>query len=700
MTQLTELNVKISGDSGGVSAAVRTANDALTSFGKVTDAAEFKLRNLDRGLAKSARTISAVQARINSATGVMNKLSSSASRSASAFAEFDRMSNSIDNLRSSYDPAFAASQRYEAAVRQLDAALEAGVITQQKYNLVLKQAQVAHLGPVSAAKGLGGSLGKLGNVSSQTRAQIQNTSFQLQDMAVQMQMGTRTSVILGQQLPQLLGGFGALGAVLGVVAGVGIPALAFAFSSLGGDIDEADEATETFIASLDAATSAFNRALIPVGDLTDEFGRYSDAVSRASYVSARASLALGMEGFAGAVSAIEAPLANVQVKLAQYTEAIRNANTAQTTLGERTVRNASAFDEQDAKVAAAAAELQAAADEMGMTSAQATKLSIELQRLSEAEGMQAVADQSAVVLDLFDKIFPATKKIPLEVANIVTELEAVLRAAAAGVTAFEEMGAAAAKVNIGTPLFQQGFSPQGLLPPQTIGGGNGGGGGQREDPLKGELDRLKESLLSQEELELASYNRRKEVLREALEKKYLDEVEFKALTEEEAARHNDAMEQLDRQRQKAALQGFSGMFGDLASLMQSSNDKLFKIGKAAAIAEAVVNGYSAAVAAWEKGMKIGGPPVAAAFTGASLAKTGALISSINSTSKSGGGGGASGAVGGASGTSGAVAQAPAQTSSNVAISLTGGDMFSRDQVIQLINGINDAVDDGAQIRLV
>jgi len=53
----------------------------------------------------------------------------------------------------------------------------------------------------------------------------------------------------------------------------------------------------------------------------------------------------------------------------------------------------------------------------------------------------------------------------------------------------------------------------------------------------------------------------------------------------------------------------------------------------------------------------------------------------------------------AAGVAAAAPAAPA-VSRNVAISLTGGDMFSRDQVINLINSINEAVEDGAIVRLV
>jgi hypothetical protein len=52
---------------------------------------------------------------------------------------------------------------------------------------------------------------------------IQAASFQLEDFAVQVSNGTRVSTALGQQLPQLLGSFGALGAVLGAAVAVGVP---------------------------------------------------------------------------------------------------------------------------------------------------------------------------------------------------------------------------------------------------------------------------------------------------------------------------------------------------------------------------------------------------------------------------------------------------------------------------------------------
>lgn len=52
---------------------------------------------------------------------------------------------------------------------------------------------------------------------------IQNAAFQLGDFATQVGAGTSASIALGQQLPQLFVGFGALGAVLGAVVAIAVP---------------------------------------------------------------------------------------------------------------------------------------------------------------------------------------------------------------------------------------------------------------------------------------------------------------------------------------------------------------------------------------------------------------------------------------------------------------------------------------------
>jgi hypothetical protein len=176
-------------------------------------------------------------------------------------------------------------------------------------------------------------------------------------------------------------------------------------------------------------------------------------------------------------------------------------------------------------------------------------------------------------------------------------------------------------------------------------GGGGGGGADR-----GDFEGFMKTLLSQGETIDAWREEQLEQLREYRDAKLATEQEYNEAERRILADHEAAKAELERRAQEARMSAFSGALGDLASLMASENEKLFKVGKAAALAEAIVSGYSAAVSAWDKGMKVGGPPVAAAFTSASLAKTGALISSISSASSRGGSAGAA-AAGGVSGVS-------------------------------------------------
>jgi hypothetical protein len=87
-------------------------------------------------------------------------------------------------------------------------------------------------------------------------------------------------------------------------------------------------------------------------------------------------------------------------------------------------------------------------------------------------------------------------------------------------------------------------------------------------------------------------------------------------------------------------------------------------------------------------------PAAVGVLGAGLGMVNAIKGVSAGGGSSGGGAAASPSVpsGGASGGGG--------SPTNVAISLQGGDMFGRDQVIGLINSINEAVEDGAIVRLV
>ena len=146
--------------------------------------------------------------------------------------------------------------------------------------------------------------------------------------------------------------------------------------------------------------------------------------------------------------------------------------------------------------------------------------------------------------------------------------------------------------------------------------------------------------------------------------------EAKIRLEEE---YRDQLKIIEEKEQSGRLNGYRNMYGDLASLMQTQSKVLFGIGKAAAIAKAVVEGKSAAVAAFEWGAEIGGLPLAYVAQAASLASTAVMIADIASTQMGGSSGGTSGISGASvpSSVSGTTAQF--QPDKVVRISLDGPD---------------------------
>jgi hypothetical protein len=179
-------------------------------------------------------------------------------------------------------------------------------------------------------------------------------------------------------------------------------------------------------------------------------------------------------------------------------------------------------------------------------------------------------------------------------------------------------------------------------------------------------------------------------------------IEKQAIITEEERKAAEARIKLAQAESAAKKAAMSTMFNDLASLMNSGSRKAFKIGKAAAIANASIKGIDAAVAAWDAGMSTGGPwapVVAAAYAGASLLKTGTMINQIKSQSF----GSASTPVSFSGGlptvnTSGSSPSQQNQT--NVSIDIVGseGATFSRGQIESLIGGINDATGDGVVLN--
>lgn len=169
---------------------------------------------------------------------------------------------------------------------------------------------------------------------------------------------------------------------------------------------------------------------------------------------------------------------------------------------------------------------------------------------------------------------------------------------------------------------------------------------RRED-----FQRLMEEFQGEEEQEWRRYERKLEILRQTI----TDQEEFNNIAETLEAEHQAKLTAIHdaelRKRTGATvihrqmdLASAKTFFGYMSLLMHTKNRELFEIGKAAAIAETVINTYSMAVAAYHSLARIPyvGPALGAAAAAAAIAYGLAQVSAIKNQTMGGAGGGAVG----------------------------------------------------------
>jgi hypothetical protein len=109
-------------------------------------------------------------------------------------------------------------------------------------------------------------LTRLLNISGRGRFVLQNTAAQFGDIAIQLESGTNAMRVMGQQVPQVLGAFGALGGALGIVgpllstvAAIGFP-IAAMFLLTGDKAEDSADKIETFADALKETQGALASA--------------------------------------------------------------------------------------------------------------------------------------------------------------------------------------------------------------------------------------------------------------------------------------------------------------------------------------------------------------------------------------------------------------------------------------------------------
>lgn len=147
----------------------------------------------------------------------------------------------IRRLASAYNPTLAAQLRFAEAQKEVARAVQLGVIPASRQADVLRELQVQYAVTDTATRGW------LGGMSKGVH-QVQNFGYQIGDFAVQVASGQNAVMALSQQLPQLLGGFGAIGAVAGAATAI----LGAVWMSMGAG----RSASEKLAASVDKVSGA------------------------------------------------------------------------------------------------------------------------------------------------------------------------------------------------------------------------------------------------------------------------------------------------------------------------------------------------------------------------------------------------------------------------------------------------------------
>jgi hypothetical protein len=125
------------------------------------------------------------------------------------------------------------------------------------------------------AKAMASAVGGVGAAFKNNSNSIQNASFQLQDIIVQMEMGVPIARTLGQQLPQLLGGFGPLGAVIGLATGA-LLSFGPALFAAGEPVNDLADSIKELEAAMSALQASANQSL-STADLTKTYGAQVEA---------------------------------------------------------------------------------------------------------------------------------------------------------------------------------------------------------------------------------------------------------------------------------------------------------------------------------------------------------------------------------------------------------------------------------------
>lgn len=522
----------------------------------------------------------------------------------------------------------------------------------------------------SASAGrLGGALGRLGSVSSSTQSKIQLVSYQLQDMIVQLQMGTRASVVMGQQLPQAASAFGVWGAAIGVAVGLLAP-LAGILLATRREAEGFDDVLDSLSDTMSSAERAMDILQMSAREMREEFGEAAEAVRSLTIAQAQLSSAQASRRMADALA-----IANDELR-----EYIR-LNTSETgsifrsgTMYSTAIRNV--------------------ARDFGIASDEAREVSDVLREIWEAQGFEEQSDALQRLMGLLSEYNVDLERIPPELATAIDEMITLTAETERANQAMNNLRNAAEGAALGM-TFGTGLSvgDGGLLPPAPGGRRRGAPARSRTDTYARELEALQDSLRTRQEVINDWHSESLAILENQRAQEFLTEQEHRESLLRLEQEYQSRMAQVREVGRAQEIAAVLGAGQEILAAAGQNNERLFRLSQTFGAAEALVNAYRAAAQALADPSL---PWFAKAGAAASLLAAGiGFANSIKSMSKGGGGGSVNSSV--AAGTSQQAGAASSPGGRSTAYLQINGETFGREQIVRLIEGINEATEDGARL---
>ena len=473
---------------------------------------------------------------------------------------------------------------------------------------------------------------------------------------------------LAIQLPDILLGFGSIG----VAAGIAAPAIVGLASSMFGASEDAKSLEE----SLDNLRGITERQSASVKQLTTEYGE----------------LALAMRDTLDAQAAIAA--ADAADSFADSLQNIGRAAGAYTNLEGWTF---------------AVADMQLA---MGLTEGQALELGQALVDIVNAPTPTEQIDAMSLLSSQIEEQYGTYSDMPSAIQDFYRELQTAIdlgaqfvnvgnEAAQAWSRAFGASGIQGGRGSVvpnATDILMMGMGGERITYPTSGGTRSGGGGGV--DQFATRLERLQQQLMTEREIVDEWYSESQEILADRRAQELLGEEAHKEALLDLEREYQERLANVQETQTSRSLTLYGGLFGSMAALAKEGGEKTFKIWKAFSIAQATIDSYRAYTQVLADPFFIGRPWMRAIAAGSVLASGLAQVAAISSASIGGGTSSGGGAAASVPSSSAASTDTERARPTNVAIQLTGGPYFDRSQIRELINQINEAVDDGAKIRIV